>query len=118
MEGATIISVALNRADLRFPFDEDFAQRLAGQRILSLSRRAKYLLCELETDDILAMHLGMSGSFRIERPHAEADRPGLFHHPRAEGACTIMWRSISGGRTAPRPASSTTIRAASASCAF
>ncbi|SHJ74639.1 DNA-(apurinic or apyrimidinic site) lyase [Aureimonas altamirensis DSM 21988] len=85
MEGATIASVALNRGNLRFPFDDDFAQRLAGQRILSLSRRAKYLLCELESNDILAMHLGMSGSFRIERPHAEADRPGLFHHPKAQG---------------------------------
>ncbi|NYK27686.1 DNA-formamidopyrimidine glycosylase family protein, partial [Salmonella enterica] len=52
MEGATIASVALNRADLRFPFDRDFAERLTGQRILSLSRRAKYLLCELENDDI------------------------------------------------------------------
>ncbi len=32
-----------------------------------LGRRAKYLLADLSSGDVLVMHLGMSGSFRVER---------------------------------------------------
>ena len=32
----------------------------------ALGRRAKYLLADLDDGDVLVMHLGMSGSFRIE----------------------------------------------------
>ncbi|WP_182084275.1 bifunctional DNA-formamidopyrimidine glycosylase/DNA-(apurinic or apyrimidinic site) lyase [Aureimonas sp. ME7] len=66
MEGARIARVETRREALRFPLPERFAERLAGRRILSLGRRAKYLLAEIEGDLLLAMHLGMSGSFRIE----------------------------------------------------
>ena len=44
LEGRRIESVALRRAGLRFAFPEDFAGRLMGRRIESLSRRAKYIL--------------------------------------------------------------------------
>ncbi|KQT83906.1 bifunctional DNA-formamidopyrimidine glycosylase/DNA-(apurinic or apyrimidinic site) lyase [Aurantimonas sp. Leaf443] len=83
MEGARIEAVALARADLRFPFPERFGERLAGRRILSLSRRAKYLLADLSGEERLAMHLGMSGSFRIEVPEGTLV-PGAFHIPRSE----------------------------------
>ena len=86
MEGAVIREVELRRPDLRFALPEGFAERLQGRRITSLSRRAKYLLAHVEGDVedlVLAMHLGMSGSFRIETPD-EAVRPGIFHHPRSE----------------------------------
>jgi formamidopyrimidine-DNA glycosylase len=65
MEGARIAAVEQRRADLRFPFPDGFADRLTGQRITALSRRAKYLLAELDDGEVLVMHLGMSGSFRI-----------------------------------------------------
>jgi formamidopyrimidine-DNA glycosylase len=80
MVGKMIKRVDLRRADLRFPFPPDFAKQLEGHIILSLGRRAKYLLAELDNNNMLVMHLGMSGSFRIE------DEPvGQFHHPRGEG---------------------------------
>lgn len=66
MEGAVIEKVSLHRPDLRSPFPKHFAQRLTGRRIVALGRRAKYLLADLDSGDILVMHLGMSGSFRIE----------------------------------------------------
>jgi formamidopyrimidine-DNA glycosylase len=65
MEGARIDQVILRRADLRQPFAPDFAERLEGQQIRSVNRRAKYLLVELSSDDVLVMHLGMSGWFTI-----------------------------------------------------
>jgi formamidopyrimidine-DNA glycosylase len=72
--------VEQRRPNLRFPFPERFVERLTGQRILSLSRRAKYLLATLESGEVLIMHLGMSGRFIIQRPEANAQRPGEFLH--------------------------------------
>jgi len=63
--GARIEAVALNRADLRFAFPERFAARLTGQTILSVDRRAKYLLFGLSGGDTWLAHLGMTGSFAV-----------------------------------------------------
>lgn len=82
MVGATLDRVEQRRVDLRFPFPQDFSERLEGRRVVALDRRAKYLLCRLDDGAILVMHLGMSGSFRIERDDA-AETPGRFLHPRA-----------------------------------
>jgi formamidopyrimidine-DNA glycosylase len=77
-EGAAIDRVDLNRADLRFPFSPRFRQRLKGRRVETLTRRAKYLVAELDNGESLAMHLGMSGSFRI----LEASPIGEPYYPR------------------------------------
>ena len=83
MEGARIDRLEVRRKDLRFPFQPDFAARLDGQVITSLGRRAKYLLADLASGDVLLMHLGMSGSFRVVSDEA-ATAPGAFHHPRSD----------------------------------
>ncbi|WP_157017531.1 bifunctional DNA-formamidopyrimidine glycosylase/DNA-(apurinic or apyrimidinic site) lyase [Mesorhizobium xinjiangense] len=85
LEGARIVSVDQRRPDLRFPFPPDFAARLAGRTVTSLSRRAKYLVVHLDDDQALISHLGMSGSWRIERDD-EAATPGSFHHERSKAA--------------------------------
>ena len=74
MARAHINSVEVRRPDLRRPFPRRFAQRLTGQRVLALTRRAKYLLAALSSGETLLMHLGMSGSFRTERD-SQAGRP-------------------------------------------
>ena len=84
MEGMRVTRLELRRADLRFPFPADFASRVAGQVIVALSRRAKYLLIELEDGAIIVAHLGMSGSFRIAEDAAAPEMPGDFHHPRGK----------------------------------
>src|ERR1700726_3071584 len=83
MEGAKIVKAEARRKDLRFPFQKDFTARLQGQIVTGLGRRAKYLMADLGSGDVLLMHLGMSGSFRVVK---DEDRkiPGQFHHPRAE----------------------------------
>ena len=85
MEGARILSVETRRPDLRFPFPPDFANRLAGKKIVALGRRAKYLTAEIEGGPLLICHLGMSGSFRIEAGGA-ASAPGEFYHERSKAA--------------------------------
>jgi formamidopyrimidine-DNA glycosylase len=85
MEGARILKAEARRGDLRFPFQKDFAMRLQGQTVTGLGRRAKYLMADLGSGDVLLMHLGMSGSFRVQKPD-EARTPGEFHHPRGKDA--------------------------------
>ncbi len=65
MIGSKINRVNQRRENLRFDFPPDFCQRLTGSTITDLSRRAKYLLVSLSNDDVLVMHLGMSGRFTI-----------------------------------------------------
>ena len=85
MVGARFLQVDQRRPDLRFPFPENFPHRLAGRRIDAMGRRAKYLLADLDDGQVLVMHLGMSGSFRIAEA-AAAQTPGSFHHPRSKDA--------------------------------
>ena len=83
MEGFRIVKMEVRRKDLRFPFQRDFATRLAGQTVTGLGRRAKYLMADLASGDVLLMHLGMSGSFRVVKDD-DANAPGQFHHARTK----------------------------------
>jgi formamidopyrimidine-DNA glycosylase len=65
LEGARIDKVILNRTDLRFPFPRGFVRALEGQTIVSVGRRAKYLLFHLSSGRIWLGHLGMTGAFRF-----------------------------------------------------
>jgi len=85
MEGAKILRAEARRKDLRFPFQHDFVARLQGQTVTGLGRRAKYLLADLGSGDVLLMHLGMSGSFRIHKLD-DQETPGQFHHARGKDA--------------------------------
>jgi formamidopyrimidine-DNA glycosylase len=76
MRGARIEHVSLRRKDLRRPFPRAFASRLEGRRVRSVGRRGKYLLVALDSGETLLMHLGMSGSFRIDRNRKQPPSTG------------------------------------------
>jgi len=97
MEGAKILKAEARRADLRFPFQPDFVKRLQGQTVTGLGRRAKYLMADLASGDVLLMHLGMSGSFRVIKPDDEKS-PGEFHYPRGKDSAHdhVLFRMSSG----------------------
>jgi formamidopyrimidine-DNA glycosylase len=81
MEGASFAAITLNRADLRFAFEPDFAARLQNERVIRLSRRAKYIVAETGSGLALAMHLGMTGRFTIQRSAAGGgETPGAFYY--------------------------------------
>src|SRR5580693_2257194 len=65
MEGERFVKVEVRRGDLRWPLPKNFAERLKGKTVTGLGRRAKYLLADLSSGDVLLMHLGMSGSFHV-----------------------------------------------------
>jgi formamidopyrimidine-DNA glycosylase len=101
MEGARIVKAEARRGDLRRPLPKDFVKRLEGRTVTGLGRRAKYLLADLSSGEVLMMHLGMSGSFRVTQENDETT-PGEFHHPRAEDRAHdhIVFHMSSGARIA------------------
>lgn len=63
--GPVITEVRINNPNLRWPVPVDELHAcLPGQRILSVNRRAKYLLLDCGVGHLI-IHLGMSGSLRI-----------------------------------------------------
>jgi formamidopyrimidine-DNA glycosylase len=80
MEGARIAKVEVRDRRLRWPIARDFEKRLNGQTVEGLGRRAKYLLADLSSGDVLLMHLGMSGSFRV----GHKAKPGVYYHERSK----------------------------------
>ncbi len=95
MSGHRIARLVQRRPDLRFPLPERFADRLTGRRIERLARRAKYLLAHLDGDEILIMHLGMSGRFTVA-PSFSAPARDFSSPPVGEVA-----RSAGGGNGGP-----------------
>jgi len=80
MEGARFAKVEVRDRRLRWPLPNDFAKRLEGQTVAGLGRRAKYLLADLTSGDVLMMHLGMSGSFRV----GQNAKPGGYYHEKSK----------------------------------
>ncbi len=81
MEGARFLAIEQRRPDLRFPLPERFIDRLQGQTLTTLNRRAKFLVAQLSGGEALIMHLGMSGRFTVAASDgAGAEMPGQFVH--------------------------------------
>ena len=108
LKGKRILRVELRRAGMRFPFPHGFSERLAGRKIIGVTRRAKYILVELDKDEILLIHLGMSGRLVFSKddgaPHAKHDHV-IFHFmnggksllrfndPRRFGVCDLVTKT-------------------------
>jgi formamidopyrimidine-DNA glycosylase len=94
---------------LRWPVPADLAERLTGQRVTAVERRAKYLLLRTAAGTLL-VHLGMSGSLRVvpaAEPPAGHDHVDIlletgkalrYTDPRRFGA--LLWTD---GRPADHP---------------
>ncbi len=102
LKGARIKNVDVNRPDLRFPIPTNLAARLKGRRIAAIYRRAKYILIELDKNEILVLHLGMSGrmvvSDKVVKPdkhdhlifHFDNGKVVRFNDPRRFGLCDLV----------------------------
>ena len=99
LTGKQIEWVRVNQPSLRWMMPPDFADRLVGDKCVSISRRAKYIQIQNEHSEILA-HLGMSGSFRLVDPstplkthdHVQIRVKDLelrYHDPRRFGC--LLW---------------------------
>lgn len=102
IEGHQVDALILRRGDLRWPVPRILRQRLPGQTIDSIERRAKYLLLHTQVGSAL-LHLGMSGSLRVlehDRPPGKHDHYDLvldsgsilrFTDPRRFGC--LLWQA-------------------------
>ncbi len=97
MDGARFIQVEARRGDLRWPLPRDFIDRVEGKTCIGLGRRAKYLLADLSSGEVLLMHLGMSGSFRVLNGGTEST-PGDYYHERSKALAHdhIVFRMSNG----------------------
>jgi formamidopyrimidine-DNA glycosylase len=102
LKGAVIKKLEVRRGDLRIPFPKDLAKKLAGRTIIAIERRAKYLLFYFDSEDVLIVHLGMTGNFSIESElpqtleshdhvifHIADGRYVIFNDPRRFGLMTL-----------------------------
>ncbi|MGF1630482.1 MAG: bifunctional DNA-formamidopyrimidine glycosylase/DNA-(apurinic or apyrimidinic site) lyase [Kiloniellaceae bacterium] len=80
LEGQRLRQVEQRRPDLRFPFPENFAERLTGRRVERIVRRAKYMLLHLDDGQVLLCHLGMSGRMVIVERAGDGLRLPLDRH--------------------------------------
>ncbi|MFY8095479.1 MAG: bifunctional DNA-formamidopyrimidine glycosylase/DNA-(apurinic or apyrimidinic site) lyase [Niveispirillum sp.] len=78
LQGRRLVRVDQHRPDLRFPLPADFALVLTGRQVLSLDRRAKYILIRVEGGLVWMIHLGMSGSMVVKPGPAVA--PAAHDH--------------------------------------
>lgn len=65
LEGRRLTRAEARRPDLRIPLPADFGPRLVGRRVMSVGRRAKYLLLTMDDGTVVIAHLGMSGRMTI-----------------------------------------------------
>ena len=95
MEGCVIAQADVNRPDLRWPFPERMAERLSGAKVERLRRRSKYILADLDTQETLLIHLGMSGRMTVS-----GDPLGQFvhDHPAAEKHDHVVFHMANGAR--------------------
>src|SRR5690242_14879098 len=77
-EGRRIISATVRNPALRWPVPLDLGEKLAGQSIGKVTRRAKYLLFGTGKGTLI-LHLGMSGSLRL-LPAAATPFPEKHDH--------------------------------------
>jgi formamidopyrimidine-DNA glycosylase len=100
-----IDNVEVRRPGLRDRFPRRFRARLLGERVDALTRRAKYLLARLTSNDTLIIHLGMSGWLHVSaspehaRPidahdhvifHMSSGAVITYHDPRRFGMMTLL----------------------------
>ena len=64
-KGKILKQIIVNNSSLRWPVDQKAIKKIKDVKILSISRRAKYIFLDLDNLTII-IHLGMTGTFRIQ----------------------------------------------------
>ena len=102
IRGHRIVSVQVLQRQLRIPVVEDFEPRLKGKTVRGVKRKGKYLLVELDPEDVWVLHLGMSGKltyFRKPCPLVKHDHMVVrfetggelrYHDPRRFGLSLVL----------------------------
>jgi len=105
--GCHLRGAVVRHRQLRLPLDQNLGEKLKGRKVCGVERRAKYLLIGVEGGTLL-VHLGMSGSLRLEkesdpvRKHDHVDillprgKVLRYHDPRRFGL--VRWLTTAPGK--------------------
>ena len=74
-----IKKVNLSKFSLRFPWPKDFVSKVVGKKIISVKRRAKYIIIGLSDNYSIISHLGMSGTYKVLKKSEAQDYVILKH---------------------------------------
>jgi len=86
IENNIITKVIVRNRNLRWPIPKGLNTKLAKQQIISVTRRAKYLLINTEIGTLI-VHLGMSGSLRILSVDDAVEKHDHFELQFKDGIC-------------------------------
>jgi formamidopyrimidine-DNA glycosylase len=75
----SIKKVYLSKFNLRFPWPKNFVSQVVGKKIISIKRRAKYIIIGLSDNYFIIAHLGMSGSYKVLKKSEAEDYIILQH---------------------------------------
>ncbi len=102
LENQRLLAIHVHNPSLRWPVPAALAAQ-TNARIVAVTRRAKYILMQLDNGRHLLCHLGMSGSLRITEPHAplkkhdhidielaDNGRALRYHDPRRFGCWLVI----------------------------
>jgi formamidopyrimidine-DNA glycosylase len=84
--GQLIDNLTIHNGSLRWPVTQRISEITRGQRVVAITRRAKYLLVELERGTMM-IHLGMSGSLRVVDRAAPRRKHDHIEMLMGNGAC-------------------------------
>jgi len=99
LRGRTIVGVATSTHNLRASLPQSRLQALKGSRFIGVRRRGKYLLLELDSQQAVLVHLGMTGQlvFRLggdKHDHVifelDAGLPLVFNDQRRFGMVLVF----------------------------
>jgi formamidopyrimidine-DNA glycosylase len=95
LTGRTFAHVRIDDVRLTRPHDPtEVAAELAGERVVALERRGKYLIFRFESGRVLLVHLRMTGSFLLRDADSPADDPHLRAVVTLDNGSDVGYRDI------------------------
>ncbi|MDA1197482.1 MAG: bifunctional DNA-formamidopyrimidine glycosylase/DNA-(apurinic or apyrimidinic site) lyase [Proteobacteria bacterium] len=79
LKNLTIKRVIINNYNLRYKIDSRKFYSIKGQKIISVNRRSKYLLINLNSDFTILAHLGMTGKFFIIEKNNKRQKTSFYY---------------------------------------
>ena len=76
----TVKKVSINNKNLRYKIKESDLNNLRNKKILSITRRSKYLLLHFNNNYILMVHLGMTGKFYISTKIKKLKKMSFYYN--------------------------------------
>lgn len=86
IENNTITKIIVRNRNLRWPIPSGLDAKLKNKKIISVTRRAKYLLVKTDVGTLI-IHLGMSGSLRILPKTEAVEKHDHFEIQFKDGIC-------------------------------